>query len=399
MCKENEFLMTSCLYVYRGSPIGSAKIHIDSFIAALEKRGCQVHRYIPYDVEAMGRRPGKALTYILPRSPLILRNVVQYFTSKVFRRGLERVALDIGPDFIYERYSLFSDAGIKISDQVGCPHILEVNSIFNRFAPEFVSAPMMPLVAKHEMRIFRSTGHIFAVTERLRDELIANGVPVEQVSVTLNGVDEKTFRLVPGQPELARNELGFSNEDFVIVISMGFDHRFMVDSITRMMIASLKDIVEAKENLKLLIIGGGVQLERAKSRIESGIQVERITFTGRVPHDQVPKYLSAGDLAFIPWHNEFSSPLKLIEYLALELPVVAPALPGIMEIVDESFAWSFRPENAHEATAALLLATESLRRLREMGKRARARVQGRLTWDSNAREVLDVAENLLKFAN
>lgn len=389
--------MTSCLYVYRGVPIGAAKIHIDSLIAAIEKRGCQVYRYIPYDVAALGGWPGKMLMLLLPKSPLLVRNLAQYFTSKVFRRGLERVTRDIRPDFIYERYSLFSDAGIKASARIGCLHMLEVNSIFNRLAPEFVSAPMLPLVAKHEMKIFQNTDHIFAVSERLREEIVAMGLPAEQISVTPNAVDEKLFRLVPGQSDLVRNELGFSDEECVIVISMGFDHRLMVDSIIRMLIASLKNIMQTSRKLKLLIIGGGVQFDRARSRIESSIRAEQITFTGKVPHEQVPKYLSAGDLAFIPWHNEYSSPLKLMEYIAMELPVIAPELPGIVGIVVESYAWYFEPENAHQAADALRLATESRARLHEMGKRARDSVE--LTWDSNARDVLEVAKNLLDLPN
>jgi glycosyltransferase involved in cell wall biosynthesis len=386
--------MTTCLYVYRGSPIGSAKIHIDSLTSALEDNGWLVHRYIPYDVDELGRGLGSVLLNLLPRSPLLLRNIAQYFASISFRQGLRRVVGDIRPDFIYERYALFSDAGIRVCDDVGCAHLLEVNSIFHRFPTEFVSPLLMPVVKKSERSIFQGSDHLFAVSGRLRDELRSLGVGEKRISITLNGVDEDVFRPQPEQSISSRHDLGFVEGDCVVVISMGFDHKQMVDSISRMMIASLKRVMEQDPRLRVLVIGGGVQLSRAKTKIRSELPADRIIFTGNVPHAQVPRFLSAGDVAFIPWHNEFSSPLKLIEFLAMGLPVVAPAMSGIMEIVDESFAWTFEHERPHGAADALLKATGSLDQRMGMGERARARVVGQLTWDSNARKVLEIAKDL-----
>jgi glycosyltransferase involved in cell wall biosynthesis len=386
--------MTTCAYVYRGSPIGSTKIHINSLISALENNGCFVHQYIPYDVDELGRNMGNVLLNLLPRTPLLLRNTAQYIASISFRKGLGQVVRDIRPDFIYERYSLFSDAGIRASDDVGCAHLLEINSILHRFPTEFVSPLMMPFVKKSELDIFQGSDHLFTVSGRLQDELRSLGVGEERISITLNGVDEEVFRPQPEQSISSRHDLGFIEDECVVVVSMGFDHKQMVDSITRMMITSLKELMEHDPTISVLVIGGGVQLNRAKTRIHSELPADRVIFTGVVPHAEVPKFLSAGDIAFIPWHNEFSSPLKLIEFLAMGLPVIAPALSGIMEIVDESFAWTFEHKSPHRAAEALLQATRSLDRRKGMGERARARVSGQLTWDSNARKVLAIAKDL-----
>ena len=52
-----------------------------------------------------------------------------------------------------------------------------------------------------------------------------------------------------------------------------------------------------------------------------------------MPREQVPKTLAAFDVALQPAVVDYASPLKLFEYLAVGLPIIAPDLPNIREVL------------------------------------------------------------------
>ncbi len=53
--------------------------------------------------------------------------------------------------------------------------------------------------------------------------------------------------------------------------------------------------------------------------------------TGRVPHSDVPKYLACADVLWASFLNDYGSPLKLYEYMAMAKPVL---VAGAGEAVD-----------------------------------------------------------------
>jgi glycosyltransferase involved in cell wall biosynthesis len=329
-------------------------------------------------------------------SPLLVSNVAQYLISRSFGSGLQKALEPLAPDFFYERYALFCKAGIKVAQNAGVPHILEVNSIIHTLDQVFLAAPLIPFARRTELEIFRDTDHVIAVSKRIRDELLEMGVEEDRISVVHNGVNSELFRKDPTQAEILRKDLGYSSEHFVIVISMGFDHRYIVDAVTDILINSLKRLARKRKELRLLVIGGGEQFNLARSKILTGLPAESVRFTNVVPYDKVAKFLSVGDIAFIPWHVEFSSPLKLFEYMSMELPVVVPRLPGIMEVFDDTFGWSFEHQNFSDAEDVLSQGLNSRDRLIEIGRSARKKVLEKYTWESNAKQVLALVSKLAK---
>jgi glycosyltransferase involved in cell wall biosynthesis len=77
-----------------------------------------------------------------------------------------------------------------------------------------------------------------------------------------------------------------------------------------------------------------------------------VEFVGPVPYAEVPRYLARADAALLPLAEgaearEFTSPLKLFDYLAAGAPVVAADFPTIREIVrDGENGLLFQPGDA-----------------------------------------------------
>ena len=153
-------------------------------------------------------------------------------------------------------------------------------------------------------------------SETVVEQVLRIGVPDERVLLTPTGVDLELFAEPPDPAPLRRR--------------LGLDGRFVVGWIGSFRrFHALEQAVEAAAGLPaaaLLLVGDGPERARIE-RLAHDLGVPA-TFTGTVPHHELPAYLAAMDAAVIlaPRNEPFHySPLKLAEYLAAGLPVVAPA--------------------------------------------------------------------------
>jgi glycosyltransferase involved in cell wall biosynthesis len=126
---------------------------------------------------------------------------------------------------------------------------------------------------------------------------------------------------------------------------------------------------------------------------ELGIE-DRVELRGHVPYDRVPHALAAASVALLPLPDEpvarlFTSPLKLFDYMAAGVPIVASDLPALREIIrHEENGLLARAGDAEAFAAAVrrLLADPEL--AARLGRQARADVEG-YSWDARAAALLD----------
>ena len=92
-------------------------------------------------------------------------------------------------------------------------------------------------------------------------------------------------------------------------------------------------------DVQAVLIGDGP--ERAAVQ-EAARGLDQVIFTGAVAHERMPTALSAADVGVAPFDVDrhpplrlgfYWSPLKIFEYMASGLPVVAPALPRLRSLV------------------------------------------------------------------
>ncbi|MDT5014300.1 MAG: hypothetical protein QOD39_460, partial [Mycobacterium sp.] len=84
---------------------------------------------------------------------------------------------------------------------------------------------------------------------------------------------------------------------------------------------------------------------------------ERVRFLGQLDHADIPALLAAGDVAVAPYPAilDFSfSPLKLYEYLAAGVPIVASDVGQIREVLGPgSYGTLVTPGDVDELAAAI----------------------------------------------
>jgi glycosyltransferase involved in cell wall biosynthesis len=147
-----------------------------------------------------------------------------------------------------------------------------------------------------------------------------------------------------------------------------------------------------------VLIGDGPERPRAEARIRAA-GLDNVTLLGARPHDEIPGYLAAADIGVAPFDVSahaplaltfYWSPLKVFEYMAAGLPVVAPDIPRLRAVIrpdtDGLLYDAARPEALADALECL---TDPARRA-AMGVAARARVVEHFSWAAHC-ERLDVA--------
>ena len=151
-----------------------------------------------------------------------------------------------------------------------------------------------------------------------------------------------------------------------------------------------------RSDIKAVLIGDGPELSRVRQAAEG---IDGVTITGALPHSEIPASLAAADIgvapfdvsAHAPLRLEFYwSPLKIFEYMASGLPVIAPRIERLTRIFrDGREGMLYDPAQQGSLAAALeRLASPALRS--ELGAAARARAVEQFSWRSHC-QALDRA--------
>lgn len=97
-----------------------------------------------------------------------------------------------------------------------------------------------------------------------------------------------------------------------------------------------KEVVLKNKKIKLMFVGEGDALQILKDKTKELRLEKNIIFVGKIAHNEVPKYISAFDFGLCHLPNIFiyenSFPLKILEYLSCEVPVLASELKTHYEI-------------------------------------------------------------------
>ncbi len=214
----------------------------------------------------------------------------------------------------------------------------------------------------------RSSAHkLIAVSDAVRKNLGSHaGVSLSKIETIYNGIDVERF-IVNKEKEDIRLELGWGLEEKIIimvaVLRRGKGHEVLFDAIPR--------IMSANPSARIKLIGDGeLNTVLRQQAVQFGEVVE---FLGE--RMDVPVLLKASDVLVLPSWSE-ALPTVLIEAGAASLPVVATDVGGTAEIVmDGDTGYVVQPGDSVSLAEKLIKILSDSESAREMGRRARDRVQ------------------------
>lgn len=148
------------------------------------------------------------------------------------------------------------------------------------------------------------------------------GCDPERVQTLPDCVNADVFRLTSTYPaeELGhlRHTLGIPpGRRLIVYLGLLADHQG-----TPHLLQALQYILQKRQDVHLLLMGfPGVAFYQDKARA-LGVD-DFVTFTGRIPYEQAPRYLALGDVAAAPKLSKTEGAGKLLNYMAVGLPTVA----------------------------------------------------------------------------
>jgi len=380
------------LYHHRTMGDGAEGIHIYEIVSALRRLGHEVRVVAlagePTDATARQSRLA-GVRRLIPDSAYELAEIAY---NAVGYRRLMRAASEFRPDVIYDRYNSYSTAALNAARRLRVPLLLEVNAplAYERSVYEHLRLKFPWLAKRYERRICGGADRIFAVSTPLKKHLTrALGIQAAKIVVMPNGADPDVF--TPSNGDAVRQRYGIAGQlviGFVGILRPWHGLDLLLDA--------LHDVRTQVPSVHLLVIGDGPIQQQLVSRVRE-LELERhVTFTGRLPRSEVVAHIAALDIAVSPRATFYASPMKILEYMAMEKPVVAPAMDNIRDIIDDGLTGLlFEPENPSALAAALtMLSGDEPRRL-DIGARGRRRVLDALNWERNARVIADEALRLV----
>jgi len=362
-----------------------ASIHVQEVVRALIAQGAHLELFaanlgqdMPGSLEAVPvhRLPAASGADGASREQQALR------ANDHLARALDREAPF---DLIYERYSLWSFAGMERARQIGVPGLLEVNAplieeqadyrgLVDRHAAEEVAA-----------RAFGAAMALVAVSQEVRRYLERFANTRGRVHVVPNGVNLERFPPRPAASYQSRR--GAFTVGFVGSLKPWHGVSILVDAFASLHLQS--------PDTRLMIVGEGPEQDRLAEDVCRRGLVDAVRFTGWVPPSDLPATLASMDVAVAPYPelpHFYFSPLKVYEYMAAGLPIVASRIGQVAELIEDEVNGLLCPPGDARALAG---AIDRLRREPELrshlGRAARITVSRDYTWDAIARRILSVA--------
>ena len=280
---------------------------------------------------------------------------------------------------VYERYSLFTFMTTLLAKLFRKPIILEINdsATVERVRPLFFRW-LAILLERWTLR--RADGLVFVSTV-FRDRVAAaHGNKIAPTIISPNAANIDKFTFTTQDRVSTRDKHGFREGDVVCGYLGAFVPWHAIDQF----VYKIARRLEEAPQLKLMLVGDGATFADVQKFVEENALQDRVILTGRVGHDEVPGLLAAMDIAILPSAGDYTSPVKLFEFMACAIPPLAPDLEPIREIVRPGeTGWMFESGNLDMAVDQLFRLLQDDTALQSVGQAAREYIAAERQWVHN----------------
>jgi glycosyltransferase involved in cell wall biosynthesis len=305
--------------------------------------------------------------------------------------AVARIAREMRPDAIIERYHNFGGEALTLAPELDAAAVLEVNAPVVDH-PGSSKALLDRALLVQPMRRWRERlCRIADVIVTPTAAILPSSVPRQKVRVLEWGADTERFRPGASGPAPFARPAVTTMAVFAGAFRSWHGAIHLVDAIKILRQRGRIDI-------GAVLVGDGPELPRVR---EAAKDIGTILVTGAVPHDRMPAVLGSADVGVAPFDlaahaplalGFYWSPLKIFEYMASGLPVVAPAVDRIPALVAngrEGVLYGLPPNGGnpeHAAALADALVTVSEPNVRrQYGAAARERAVRDYSWAAHCR--------------
>ncbi|MQA19989.1 glycosyltransferase family 4 protein [Rugamonas rivuli] len=215
------------------------------------------------------------------------------------------------------------------------------------------------------------------------------GMPADKCYVVRSGPKLDRLRVLPPVPELKRGRQFLVGYVGVMGAQEGID----------LLLQAAQYLIQTmgRTDVQFGLVGGGTSLEQMKQMAADMGIADYVTFTGRVPDQQLLEMLNTADVCVNPDvandMNDKSTMNKIMEYMALGKPIVQFDLVEGKVSAQEASLYALKNDPVDMARKIVELLDDPAQRER-MGAYGRNRVVNELEWEYEAPKLLAAYERL-----
>ncbi len=239
--------------------------------------------------------------------------------------------------------------------------------------------------------ILRKIQKIISISSLIKANLVELGFPEEKILCAGSAADIEEFKTSVSKIE-AKKTLRLP-EDKILLGYVGMLSNMGEEKGVEEI---LKAMIFLEENYYLILIGGYKQEVDHYRSLCADLKINhRIEFVGYKERKYLPLYLKAFDLALAIYpgghYDKSLSPLKIFEYMATGVPIVASDIPAVRKILNKENSWLVEPNNPEQLATMIKQVTSDSNRQK---KAEQAKSDAR--WHSWARRAETIESFIVK---
>ena len=241
-------------------------------------------------------------------------------------------------------------------------------------------------------KMIRRAKFVVTISEFTKQNWMSHGIAEDKIIVLSSAVDMEDFDRVSDNKKQLREAFGLPNDKRIITYSGGLYENRGIEEL-------LNCAVRFSDHLFLFLGGTPEQIERFNLFIKSRFtkQLPNVLFKGYVRHHEIASYLKASDILVAPYSKKVKtlqhmSPIKVIEYLATQVPVIVSDLPSIRAVITEDEVTFSRADSADDLCTKIKWVFNNYQLAEGKAIKAYQKVSN-LTWDRRAMRIVDLFLN------
>lgn len=377
------------LYVASAIEVGSTSggsTHVNEVACGLRDLGHEVL------VIARGNpKSGLKLDCGIPVRAVKYRQQLALLGFRTVRRAIQ----EFKPQVVMERFYNFAGAGVLLAHRRGIPSLLEVNAPMIDPPGSLKSKIDRVLLGSMRRWAVRQARWSAAIVTPLNTtvppEVSRRRIHELPWGGNVDRFDPAIRATRKAEIEALRQELGLPAHVPTAVFLGSFRAWHGVGHF----VEAARKLIESGSDMNFLAIGGGPELAPLEEKVKGwGLPEGRFVFAGAQVHTQVPLFMALGDVGVAPFDlaasaslREFGfywSPLKVFEYMAMQMPTVTIDVNPLNTIVRDGKDGLLYPSGDVNALVDRLRYLEVNKDTREkMGRSARERVVEKYSWHAH----------------
>ncbi len=288
-----------------------------------------------------------------------------------------------GPfDLVYERYSLWGFGGMSYARAQSTSGVLEVNAPLLELGMATKTLRDSGGARQIAKRAFADASVLIAISKEISEYLRERTSELGKVRIVQNGANLERFRpgLIPALP------------DRQSVFTVGYAGRLSMRHGLDTLVKAFAILHRRDPRARLLLVGDGPDRDAIAQAASSVGIAGSVELTGAVSPGIVPRLMASMDVAVAAYPRSqafYDSPIKLFEYMASGLAVVASSIGQPAEVITDGVNGMLTPPGDFVALSRILDTLRKDLQLRtRLGAAASEHARINNSWAKSVQKVL-----------